>query len=496
VPQLPPGGGWDSPPEMGNTDEQHAREFHRLYGEQVLWVPELSWHSWVGTHWRRDIGHDVDNLLTRYGYRIEAYRDALRHQSEEDFATEITALGRRVDKLWNARTVSGVKTKAESYAQEWGGTPLVAADLDVQHNALNTEEGTLEFAANGRVTLRPHRQEDLLTRCTAVGYKSDARSDLLDQYRATFMPEADHWEALWRLLGSCLLGGNEFRQIILLIGGSTTGKSQIMQLVKKVLGNYAELGHSSMVRGNTNERARADLMKIMTSRLVFIEELGKHNDLHGDRVKDLTGGGEVTARHLYAKEYVTRRVDFTIVVTTNDPPIIKDADHALLRRVKVVPFDRTVIAMEDTSIREVMANDQDTLEAILAELVHGAQRARERGVDDVPQRFIEARALAYGSLTGGDDVADFMNELRSRGTVMAESTQGKCIPISELLELYASSPGRSRDREIRELKVRRFGELLRMIGYTTLKVNGASRVIGVGWALPGGLVTAKAGYGY
>jgi putative DNA primase/helicase len=477
---LPPGGGWETPPSLGNTDEEHAREFHRLYGEQVLWVPELSWHSWVGTHWKPDIGHDVDNLLTRYGYRIEAYRDALRQQSEEDFATEITALGRRVDKLWNTRSMVGVKMKAESYAQEWGGTPLTAVDLDVQHNALNTADGTLEFAANGQVTVREHRPEDLITRCTTVAYRPDARSDLLDQYRWTFMPEDDHWEALWRLLGSCVLGGNEFRQIILLVGESTTGKSQIMQLVKKVLGGYAELGTPSMVRGNNEERARADLMKVMYSRLVFIEELGKHNDMHGDRVKDLTGGGEVTARNLFAKQYITRPVEFTIIVTTNSPPVISDSDNALLRRVKVVPFDRSVIMTEDTGIRQAMQNDQATQEAVLAELVHGAQRARERGVDDVPARFLDARAAAYGALTGGDDLGDFLNELKHRGFLVAEPTKSKCIMVRELHELYATSPGRSRDHGIQAIDARQFGRLVRMLGYETKNLNGGMRVLGYG----------------
>jgi putative DNA primase/helicase len=477
---LPPGGGWETPPSLGNTDEEHAREFHRLYGQQVLWVPELSWHSWVGTHWKPDMAHDVDNLLTHLGYRLEAYRDVLRQQSEEDFAAEITALGRRIDKLWNSRSLVGVKAKAESYAQEWGGTPLTAADLDVQHNALNTGEATLEFAANGQITVREQRPEDLITRCTTVAYRPDARSDLLDQYRWTFMPEDDHWEALWRLLGSCVLGGNEFRQIILLVGESTTGKSQIMQLVKKVLAGYAELGTPSMVRGNNQERARADLMKVMYSRLVFIEELGKHNDMHGDRVKDLTGGGEVTARNLFAKQYITRPVEFTIVITTNAPPVISDSDSALLRRVKVIPFDRSVIMTEDTGIREAMQNDRATQEAVLMELVHGAQRARERGVDDVPERFLEARAAAYGALTGGDDLSDFIEELKHRGLLIAEPTKSRCIMVRELHELYATSPGRSRDRDIQAIDMRQFGKLMRMLGYETKNVNGGMRVLGYG----------------
>lgn len=479
LPHFEGAGGWgQEPPTRGDTDEEHAQEFHRLYGEQVLWVPELSWHSWVGTHWKPDMAHDVDNLLTEMGYRIEAYRQQL--DGREGFEDEVRDLRKRVTRLWNARSMLGVKTKAESYAQMWGGTALTAVDLDVQHDVVNTPGGTIEYESTGAITVREQRPEDLITRCTTVGYRPDARSELLDQYRSTFMPEEDHWEALWRLVGSCILGGNEFRQIILLVGESTTGKSQIMQLVKKVLGRYAELGTPSMVRGNSDERARADLMKVMYSRLVFIEELGKHNDMHGDRVKDLTGGGEVTARNLFAKQYITRPVEFTIIVTTNAPPVIKDSDNALLRRVKVIPFDRSVIMTEDTGIRQAMQNDQATQEAVLAELVHGAQRARERGVDDVPQRFLEARAEAYGALTGGDDLSDFIIELRHRGLLIAEPTKSKCIMVRELHELYATSPGRSRDRDIQGIDTRQFGKLLRMLGYEIKNVNGGSRIMGCG----------------
>jgi len=143
--ELPPGGGWDSPPTLGDTDEEHACEFHRLYGERVLWVPGLEWHMWTGTHWRPDDAHDVDDLLTELGYRIETYRLTLRDR--EGFEDEFRLLGARVKRLWNSRSVSGVKIKAESYAQHWNGRTQTAECLDTHLTMLNTLTGLTQLAA-------------------------------------------------------------------------------------------------------------------------------------------------------------------------------------------------------------------------------------------------------------------------------------------------------------------------------------------------------------
>jgi P4 family phage/plasmid primase-like protien len=323
-----------------------------------------------------------------------------------------------------------------------------------------------------------------------VGYYPDAHSELLDTYRLTFFPDPEHWEALWRLVGSCLIGGNQHRQLIFFAGASTTGKSLLAELIMKALGNYAALSTASIFRGNQDERPRADLMNIMSSRVVFVEEVGHAWELHADRVKDITGGGQLTARKLHSNTYVTRKIEFTVIAVTNELPRIKDADHALLRRVKVIPFTHSVQEGEDYTVRERMLSDTKTLEAVLSEAMQGCARSQKHGVDDLPEAFVAARAAAYGEITGTELVAEFVHDLIERRLLVGESVQGQCAKLGELFELYVTAPGRRSERETRELSARRFGQLLRLLGYEVKNVNGGVRVLGV--RLDGSLAVVRA----
>ena len=75
-------------------------------------------------------------------------------------------------------------------------------------------------------------------------------------------------------------------------------------------------------------------------RLVTASEVKQRGHLHEDFVKSLTGGDTVNARVIYGRPFVFVPVA-KFILRCNDRPIIKDATHAMWRRVKVVPFTQT-----------------------------------------------------------------------------------------------------------------------------------------------------------
>ena len=58
-------------------------------------------------------------------------------------------------------------------------------------------------------------------------------------------------------------------------------------------------------------------------------------------VKQLTGGDRVTARFLHG-EYFDFVPAFKLFLAVNHKPIIKGTDHAIWRRVRLIPFDVTI----------------------------------------------------------------------------------------------------------------------------------------------------------
>lgn len=485
------GGGWDRAPITNNTDEENAREFHELYGDRVLWVPALEWHAWTGTHWQPDNAYAIERLLVELGDRLKDRIRFLRGIGDPDEHAD--ALEARVKKLWTTAQLVGVKKRAAAHAQRWGGQELTAEDLDFNFHLLATPECSLVIGDrdNPGVTTRPHQQEDLNTRCTAVNYVPGARSELLDRWRSTFMPEDDHWEALWRLVGSCLVGGNPHRQLLFFYGPGTTGKSQLAGLITAVLGSYADTGSSSIFRGNLDDKPRPDLLKFMRTRILFIDEASDSWELHGDRVKALTNGEKQTARGMHKDTFVTRTLEGTALVTTNVMPRINQPDAALLRRLRVIPFTRSLnVDEENEDLRRVMLTDPATREAVLAEMIAGLIRAQVHGVHDVPQAFKEASLEAHSEVIDVEDVGAFMSLLRLRGLLVPEERMGHSVLLGDLFTifkgLHPDSSVMTAGRNHPDGPKRELGRRIRLLEYegkkhATKNINGGMRLLG--WKL-------------
>lgn len=467
-------GGGEEEDTGRNTDRGNAEAFVRAFGDQVLWTPVQGWFTWDGHVWVKDSAARSSLIsltaILSDGWRTRANTIEVLGDAAER-ADEAQLLRERARRLENVTTINSMLTYAESLRL------VNDLELDTHPYLLNCVNGIVDLRTGERLRREPGL---FITKITPTAFIPSKTSRLLDNYRETFMPDEEHWEALWRLLGSCIFGHNDYRQFIFLHGKSTTGKSQLLDLLDLVLGSYVTKSDESVFRGHRDERARADHIDLMGARFTYLEELDPRADLHADRVKDLTGGGKIRARKLYKNEYVTRPIEFTPVVAVNDLPKIKNSDPALLRRLKVIPFIHSLLGREDHSVRRLMLTDVETQQAVLAELIAGAGRAYTQGVDDLPAAFNEARASAYGEITGTSEVEEFMGEIKEKKLLVPEPTLSHCVKLNELFELYVTMPGRGRSRGDRELTIRRFGELVRMAGYEVGKANSSVRVFGVG----------------
>jgi putative DNA primase/helicase len=481
------GGGGDEPPtsnepppppppfSLDNTDRTNAFEFAQRFDDQVLWTRRSDWHHFDGTHWVEDVLF-VRHVLHRFTDDID--QRAQIASGLGDPGDEVDVLRARVRAL---KTLTNQKRILE-HAQDFA----VVDDhrLDANRLLVNFPNGTFDLTTG---ELREHDRRDLITRMTAVPYVADAQHDLLDLYRQTFFPEDDHWEALWRLLGAGMIGGNDFRMIVFIKGESTSGKGLLFDLLEqRVLGNYFGKAQASVLRGHANERPRTDLVRAVTKRIVAVEEAGADKELHGDHLKELAGAGTLTIRDLYKNEF-TRAVEFTLYLICNEDPVIKHADPALRRRIKVVPFLHSVLGREDVRVRNSMMVDEGVHRAILAQLVAGARRAYELGVDQVPAAFQFAATELNDEASGLSSVREFMHCLINWNAICGEETQGKAVRLRELFEVYTAWRGRTERGE--EMTVRQFGRSLVELGYRKENINGGMRVLGIRFTH--GLAAAK-----
>jgi len=443
------------------TDTGNARRFVRLVGDRVRWVPAYdAWVVWDGRRLARDDGTQALRLTQ------EVCADVRRH------ATTVPDDERRGWEQWANITESASRRNA---TLTLAAPELVAqvGDLDARDALLNTPTGTLDLE---HLKLLPHAVEDRCTRLTGVGYDPDARwSEPLRDYVRTFVPEEGHWKYLMRALGSCLRGGNAFRIWLIVHGPTSAGKTQLLETIADVLGDYAVPVPTSVFRGNLDDRPRPDLLQALGARFVYADEGSRRWELHADHIRHMTGRGRLVVRGMRSNVMVAQEPSFTPLTAGNELPRIKDADQALRRRIVALHFPHSVVGREDVTRGDYFRRDPLTRAALLTQLAEGCRDAYLYGLGDMPQAWALSTWEAFGRL---NHVGEFLQHMRDTeqlvevdpGTVAASS----CWKATELYATYAAWVGLYGDADDRRgrLSLTTLGAALRDVGWESKLSNG------------------------
>lgn len=137
-----------------------------------------------------------------------------------------------------------------------------------------------------------------------------------------------------RVLGITLAGYPD-AALPVLYGAERTGKTSLVALLVKVLGGYAHAADPRLLAGADNAHASV-VYALKGRRLSFIDEGPRRGYLAAERLKQLTGGGQLTGNAMRSNP-VTFAPTHTLVMTTNDEPPI--TDPALRARMRIIPCE-------------------------------------------------------------------------------------------------------------------------------------------------------------
>jgi putative DNA primase/helicase len=94
-------------------------------------------------------------------------------------------------------------------------------------------------------------------------------------------------------------------------------------------------------------------------------------------IKQMTGGDTMTARFLYG-EFFEFLPEFKILLAVNHKPLIRNTDHAIWRRIRLVPFTVTIPEAErDKDLPDKLRRE---LPGILAWAVQGCLDWQREGL--------------------------------------------------------------------------------------------------------------------
>lgn len=198
--------------------------------------------------------------------------------------------------------------------------------------------------------LREYQYDDYI--CTTTGYDwiepTQDEIDTMNYIIKTVMPIDEEREFYLKLL-STSLDGRALEKFILFNGRGGNGKGMINDMLLLALGNYAMIGNNGLLFETSKSGTNPEKAKLHKKRLVIFREPSEHNKFENGVIKELTGGGMISARDLYEnKDKTTKELNLTLIVECNKRPLFKDEPgDAEVRRLLDINFRSSFVTNEE-----------------------------------------------------------------------------------------------------------------------------------------------------
>jgi putative DNA primase/helicase len=442
------------------SDLGNARRLVALHGKDFRYCQlNKKWYCWDGKVWKVDSTAQIE----RWAKDIPAnlYREAADCR---DFK-ERESLGKFALQCEESRRLLPMIRLAQSEP----GVPVMPADFDAHAWLLNCANGTIDLTTG---ELRPHNREDLITCMAPVAYDPGASFDQWEKFLYQIMdvkrqPAAADRMAIFlqRALGYALTGSTREQCLFILWGGGANGKSTLLNMVKEVLGNYAmHTPTDTLLAKNRGGDIPTDVARLDGPRFVTASEVDRGRRLAESLVKELTGQDTVSARFLYG-EYFDFKPQFKLFLSTNNKPVIRGADNAIWRRIKMIPFNVQFGEGKDLPKDDNLPDLLRTEAAgILAWLVQGCLSWQEEGLE-TPEEVLAAIAEYRAEM---DVLAEFIEDC-------CLVAPGLTVTAKDIYSEYCNWAEEAGLKDKEKMKQRTFGICLGERGFKRDKGAGGRR---------------------
>jgi len=161
----------------------------------------------------------------------------------------------------------------------------------------------------------------------------------LENFMYQLFPETELREYMWEHLSSTLIGTNNNQTFNIYLGVGANGKSILVDLMGKVLGDYKGTVPSTLITQKKTSigGTSSEVHQLIGKRYAVMQELSKGETINEGIMKEITGGDPIQCRALF-KDSVTFIPQFKLVVCTNVLFDVKSNDDGTWRRIRVCEF--------------------------------------------------------------------------------------------------------------------------------------------------------------
>jgi putative DNA primase/helicase len=129
--------------------------------------------------------------------------------------------------------------------------------------------------------------------------------------------------------------------LVFALGEGANGKSTLITTVQEVAGDYAVQVPGDLLLTKKHDSHPTELTTLHGRRLAICSEIEKGRRLAEVQVKQLTGGDRITARRM-REDFWQFDPSHKLIIVANHKPTVRGQDHAIWRRIRLVPFSVTI----------------------------------------------------------------------------------------------------------------------------------------------------------
>lgn len=351
-----------------------ANLFGLLHNKEARYCTEhKSWYTYFEGAWRKDEGAILVS---------EKIKDFVRLMIL--YCGEITDDDLRKKYISFVNSMGDRRMRDRILKDATGELRISAVELDSNPYLINCLNGTYSLED---FSFRESRWDDFLTMQT--NFRHTVRRDIKCERWEKFIDEVtqgdkDKADFLQRALGYSMLGMSHEECMFILHGKTTrNGKSTLLNTIEYMLGDYATVAPVGMIcRGDRQKDAEAaspTLAGLKGKRFVTMSESNEYGKMDEEKIKQLTGGEEISARALY-QSAITYKPQFTLWLSCNDLPLVTDKSLFASQRIKVIEFNRHFTPEEqDTRLKNELIS-AEAMSGIFMWLVRGYVKYKENGL--------------------------------------------------------------------------------------------------------------------
>lgn len=397
---------------LGRERVGDATLFKELFRGKYVFVEEWEkFLKWQGHFWGLDVRNK--SALADAERVCKAYHDAWTQTNDEEGSSLHKLLLKRLKTL---RSDRGRKEMLEC-ATTIDDPPVISVEqLDQQPYLLATPTGVVDLRTGECNPGKPDQY--ILSHCPTPWKGIDEPCPQFEDYLLTCMnDDVEMKDFIGRLLGYALLGVKKLHIWAIMYGPlSRNGKDTLMNVIKRILGKDLHVRiPTNLLMEQKFERdssqPSADLMALRGAKIAYASEAKRRQSLDQAKIKDMTGGGYITARNLSDRMMSEWKQSALLLLLTNYLPKINSDDDGFNARtvciewpVKFVPnpsrpYERQIIYGMDDKLEK-----EDS--GILAFMVRGCMDVLANGLR-IPEKVLRYTADQIDSF---DDIGKFLKE--------------------------------------------------------------------------------------